>query len=41
MHQRMVKTPSPFHVVARGREIYAQRRTNDADVRERRKAHRR
>lgn len=30
----MVKTPSPFYVVARGREIYAQRRRNDANVRE-------
>lgn len=31
----MVKTLSPFPVVARGREIHAQRCTNDADVRER------
>ena len=33
----MVKTLSPFPVVAGRREIYAQRRMNDADVRETKK----
>ena len=33
----MVKTLSPFPVIAREREIHAQRRTNDADVRKRKK----
>lgn len=33
----MVKTLSPFHAITRGREIHVQRRTNDADVRERKK----
>lgn len=34
----MVKTPSPFHVVARWREIHAQHRINDADVRKTKKS---